>query len=343
MALIPASPEDAFKKNQGKPKPLPEDGLPDEKSVQERTPCMSFDVDGFKVACPLVTDNLTIANRLVMHKRPYRQGAKLDSTGTEPRQWDVELAFDNSIVEPGVAEINGNAALYPDVLKRFEWLAQKQATGDLIIPADGLVRAKLLSLRRVHDERTDHARVAVTFVEDNEDRIDDSSFRDPGVSGSLRGLTDNIQFVAESEGVWCADVVSLKEACAAIESMLRAPDEFVSSIEAQVRSARRAIQGVARAASERVRSLSVDSVTSPPRRIFGELARLGDVVGYASERAVKSEVETVWVVEPEETSVFAMAVKYRQSADRIEELNEFRIDDPFLVLPGRYRVGRVAS
>ncbi len=343
MALIPASPEDAFIKNQGKgnSKILPEDLDPEEKSVQEQYAPMSFEVEGFKVACPMVNDTLRGGNRIVAHKRPYRQGAKLDNTGAEPRQWEMDLVFDNSIQEPGVNEINQNTPLYPDVLQRFQWVAQLHPTGDLIVPADGLVRAKLVQFQRVHNDYIDQARVQAVFMEDNEDRIDATEFSIPGVSGSLKGLSEGVQFVAEAEGVWCADVMTLKESCAAIESMLRAPDEFVRSIEMQVRTARRAISSVMRAAIDRTRSLtSTETVLGPPRRIFGELAKLSDVVGYASERAVDAGSETAWVTETEETSVFAMAAKYKQPAAKIEELNEFRIDDPFLVLPGRYRVLR---
>lgn len=343
MAIIPrrtpASQEDAFIRSASTRKALPEDTHPPAPTIQSRYPVASFEVGGNRVAWPLATDQMAGGNRIVEHERPYREGAKLDNTGTKARRWVLQTLYNNTIDEPGVAEINGGAALYPDVLQRTIWLLTQRETGALIVPIDGKVRARPIEWQRVHViEEVDAAVLTITFVEDNEDRIDAASFSRPSVSGSLTKLAAGLQLFAESDGVWSADLLSIQELCAELEGLMRSPEEYADAIDAQVGSIRRSLSRLKRATEDRTRSLSVKSVfLAPPLRVLREISRVGDVVGFANEQKKKKDKPKAWVEVLEETTIWKLAAKLGQPADELLKINGERIEDPFLILPGWYR------
>lgn len=333
----PRSAEDAFIKN-NKPKRTANDGAI-ETSLQEKSPVVSFTAEGLKAAFPVIVDTASGGNRIVRHERPYRPGAKLDSTGSKERVWQLTAAFGTSadfFDEEEVLEANEGAPLYPDVMMRIVYLGTIQATGDLIVPIDGKVRARLESWSRTQpQDSTDYAEMILTFVEDNEDDVNARNFSKPSARGSASKVAANAQFVGEAEGMWNADSLELHELCAELEGLLKAPGEMGDAIVAKMRKIRRAMKSLVNTANE-----TRSSFFSPPIKILREMGRVGDVIGIAElEQSTSApRKKRVWYTVTEPISIFALAAKLRQPADVLQEINAGRIDDPLLLEPGEYRV-----
>jgi len=312
--------------------------------VQERFPVASFTVRGEWVIFPIEDDSLQGGNRIVEHARPYRDGAKLDDTGSQPRRWTLNAVFNNTIEEPGVPT---EPALYPDVMNRVIELFTQHETGDLFVPVDGKVRARAQAYQRTHSrEEVDTGRLVLTFVEDNEDNVDAASFSRPSVYGSALRLAEVTQFTAEQEGVWSGDLQDLLEFCAELEGLMRAPGEYTAAVAVQVRSAHRAIKSVLQTAQtvaqgrdeSQQQTNAILATYGVPVNTILQLQRLLDVTSYATSEKNGQMPRPVPFVVTQKTTIYGIAADVRQPVAALLEINEQRIDDPFAIEPGTYRV-----
>lgn len=308
-----------------------------EDTVQEKFAVCSFTVEGTRIAFAIISDEMQGGNRIVEHKRPYRQGAKLDSTGSEPDIFSFRAIFNNSIDEPGITQ---NPPLYPDVMQELIRIFKKQATGDLMSPIDGLKRVRAKSWKRVQPvEETDTAYLDLVFEEDNEDNVDAESFQQPGVQGSVIRLSELTVFSAEQAGLWNENLISVQELASELEGLIRFPGEYANAIVAQQRSLQTAIRSVIATARQEDASNRALLEDTPVRAIF-RLIRMVDVVSYAlSEKQVNLPQTVPWIVRTT-TNIAELARDVRQPQEVLLDLNAQRIDDPFNIDPGIYRVYR---
>lgn len=301
----------------------------DDPDIQSKFPIASFTVRGTRVAFAIELDELTGGNRLVRHKRPYRKGAKLDSTGAEEREWTCTAIFNNTIVEPG---LDPDVPQYPDLLQSVMDLFDAQETGDLVTPTDGKGRFRASKyVRSTGNDETDTARLKLTFIEDNEDAVDASAFSRPNVKGSLSRLADQAVFTAMSEGAWNGNLADLKEFCANLEGVINAPGETADSVVVQARAAQHAITDV-------LRTVQRQSSNDSPLQTINRLKQLLDVSAWSLEEHNLNPPRRIKYVVTSITTIWAIAADVKQNADDLLELNDGRIDDPFAVQPGTYRV-----
>jgi prophage DNA circulation protein len=297
--------------------------------IQSKLPIASFTVNGTRVAFSIEVDELEGGNRLVPHDRPYRPGTKIDSTGAMAWQWTATAIFNNTLDEPG---LDTNTPQYPDNLNALIDLFAEQATGDLVTPSDGNLRARAWKFKRkINPDETDTARVELVFLVDNEDNVDATAFSRPNVRGSLTALAQQTTFTAQSEGAWGANLADLKEFCSDLEGIINAPGEQIDSVVIQTRAAQNAIRGV-------VRTLQAQTGPDAPIQTINNLKRLLDIAAWSSEEHNQNPPRRVPYVVNAVTTIFAIASDVRQDPDDLMELNEGRIDDPFAVQPGTYRV-----
>ena len=257
----------------------------EEPRVFEQYPIASFTANGGTTYYFPVTDiEETGGNRLVKRERPYRKGAKLDSTGELANGWNVTCLFNNTLTESG---LNGNdLALYPHVLNKLVEAFKIQKTGDLVLPTTGGKRARCDTYRRkeMASER-DQATLVFTFIEDNEDDVDASSLGAPSVSANAIRVTEQTVFSMEEDGAWDTSVQDLKEAAAALEGLANSPDTMLQDLESEA--------DVAMAAADRVISI-FSQPNIPGRSIFSRNASSANSqkkIGETKELAGKVRLE----------------------------------------------------
>jgi len=313
-------------------------------NVQERFPVASFTVGSEWVDFPIEDDSLSGGNRIVEHARPYRDGAKLDDTGSQPRRWTLNAIFNNTIREPGIPE---DPALYPDVMNKVIEFFNRHETGDLSVPVDGKVRARAHSYQRSHSrDEVDTGRLVLTFIEDNEDNVDAASFSRPSVYGSAVRLAEITHFTAEQEGVWSGDLQDLLEFCAELEGLMRAPGEYTAAVALQVRSAHRAMRSVLQTAQtvaqgndeSQQQTNAILATYGVPVNTILQLQRMLDVTAYATSEKNGQMPRPIPYVVRQPTTIYGIAADVRQPVAALLEINEQRIEDPFAIEPGTYRV-----
>lgn len=305
----------------------------------EQYPVASWQVGSSPtIRFPLV-DSLgeTIGNRLVRQERPYRSGAKLDSTGAMPREFSCVALFNNSILEPG---LEGNARpLYPFMLRELMASFATQETGNLILPTVGLVRARADKCQRVEavTERNE-ARLSLTFVEDNEDALAQASLALPTVRSSIARQASQTVFSARREGTHDSylnglqrksqgGTLTLTEAAAEIEGLLQAPGRSLADLETQVRASRRALQRIVRAVER-----DHNDGANDPRgsEFFRNVNRMLDTEASAADEKFRSRPRVKsFVIDVAVTSIFEIAARLKQNAADLLDLNGERVADPF--------------
>jgi prophage DNA circulation protein len=295
--------------------------------VDSQYPIASFTIAGVRLTFAIEDDKTAGGNRLVQHKRPYRKGAKLDSTGKEPRVWTGTAIFNNSIKEPGL----GNAIQYPDNMNAVIAAFDAQETGDLVTPSDGQMRARAFTYERTKSrDEDDTGRLNLTYVEDNEDDVDATAFAKPNVRGSLIRLAEQTVFTAQQEGTWSSNIADLREFCANLEGLINAPGEAIDSVVVQARAAQHAMLSVLHTLHR--------TVDEAPVRTIAAVKALIDVSAWAPEEHLKEQPKRIPFYVTATTTIWAIAALVRQSPERLLEINEGRIDDPFAIQPGTYRV-----
>lgn len=274
----------------------------------------------------------TGGNRLVRHERPYRDGAKLDDTGSTARVFRLQAVFDNSIEEP---DIPTDPPLYPAVLNALLESFRKHETGDLVVPTRGKVRARAESYDRqeAFGER-DAARVTLTWVEDNEDTVDAASLGEPTVRASALRLSEQVTYTSESDGMEDENLNSLSDTASELQGLMAAPGETVETIEATTRRNRRAIQATIESGETLGRQ--VGGLFSSPKGSTGtrQLRKLQDRQAQAADERTRGKPRLVPYTVRNTISIFAVSVLLKQSAEALLEANAGRLPDPLQIQAG---------
>ena len=205
--------------------------------IFQQYPVAQWTADGGEpIAFPVVRIQESGGNRIVVRERPFRDGAKLDDTGTSPTEWSMTVLFENTLsessnAEPDLSAING-VPLYPDVLNALIESFRTHETGDLVVPTRGAVRARCQSYSRSENAtERDCATLEVTFLEDNEDNVDAQSFTAPSAAGSAGYIAAQTEFDEQSEGMFDLDIQDLNMAMAQLDGFVNAPGEYMQDLE----------------------------------------------------------------------------------------------------------------
>ena len=233
---------------------------------------------GVAYAFPVVSISEGGGNRLIRRERAYRRGCKLDDTGSKEPVWTIETVFENSIQEPDTEAINGDLALYPEVLNELLecFDLYHDEAGDLYVPTRGWIRARLQDYdRRESPEEQDCARLTMVFVADNEDKIDAGAFTQPSVSASAVRLAQETTFDQQSEGIWGDDSQSVQEFASSLESWANAPDDAEREMETKAAATRGSAQRVRKAFSKPVKRVTGTASSTPSKSAQMGTAKAG--------------------------------------------------------------------
>ncbi len=318
-----------------KPKDTPGQGR---QNVFERYPIASWQVGDSPVLCFPIDGELAqdIGNRLVRQERPYRPGAKIDSTGPLPDEFNLTAIFNNTVREPGL-ERNARA-LYPFVLRQIVESFRVQQTGTLTLPTVGSVRCRADKARRSENvAERDQAKLVLTFVQDNEESIAQTTFALPSARATVSKQAAQTVFSVERSGaVVDDDVFKLKTRATDIESLLLAPGRALADLESQARTLRFTLQRMRTTQQQFSEDLGGGDTEEPRGSEFHRnLIRLEDTLARASDEkfASRPRIKT-FVVDVPHTSLYEIAARFKQDAADLLDLNGERVPDPFWLEQG---------
>lgn len=313
--------------------------MADDVDIFSQYPVAKWQVgDADPIRFPVLGITETGGNRIIAHERPFRDGAKLDDTGSTARSWTFTAHFSNRIEEPGIEE--NPLPLYPGMLRLLIESFDKHETGDLTLPTVGTVRCRAKDYTRKEDpEATDVGLLDLCFVQDNEDALDRALLSPPTVRATIVKLAEQATGSLQRDGVWGEDLrpnerevqvsdasssatSSLTEIAGDIEGLLLAPGRATADLESTVRAHRRAVARIITAAS------GEDS------RRGGEAERLLSIMldreaAAAAERTASRPRTRPFVIDVERTSIYEVSARLHQDAEELLDLNAARIDDPF--------------
>lgn len=285
-------------------------------------PSASWTVAGTTYVFPVEGVSETGGNRLVNRERPYRDGAKVDDVGASPVCWSLSCKFSNTVQEGN----SDGAPLYPTVLNNILRSFAKHETGDLVVPTIGKVRARAKSYSRDEkNEERDCAVVKLEFVQDNEDRVDASSFTLPTVRASAKTLAAAATFSAESDGSFDATLADLNTFADQLEAIATYPSDTLQDIDSQAGIVVGAVSRVLNAFTSKsnnpktkARAMMSDPDSSITQR---RLVALQDTAGRARAELRASEPPFVRAIFEVPLTIFDVAAMIGQDAGKLIALN----------------------
>ena len=288
--------------------------------VHANYPVASWKVGDLLLRFPVVEIHEAGGNRIVQRERPYRDGAKLDDTGSKAKIWHLKVLFENSIEEEGL--VNEIGFLYPDVLNQMIISFDIHETGDLVVPTIGKQRVRAEAYSRVESvDPADAAMVEFTFVEDNEDKVDFRSISAPTVSANAVRQSEATEFDLTSASSADQSVVRLSRAMSNLETLANSPTTLLSEItdEAfEVQEAARRARQIFSLPGERARN---GLRFARGNRSERQIARSVDMAMRATNDAREGRPEIIRLVVGRPTSLMAIAGVLQQSFEDLLQIN----------------------
>jgi hypothetical protein len=200
-------------------------------SIWSKFPAASWEVEGKKITFPAEQIEENGGNRLAKHKRMYRDGARLDDTGGEPKEWSFVIPFFNS--EDHEAAVDG-LAQYPDNADALCDSFDKHECGTLTTPTRGPRRCRAATYRRVDklDEK-DSCVIVATWLEDSEDDERAQTYSGPSAKSQLYQAVEQMSDAASDLGAWNDDLSSLQDFASDLVGMAEAPGQWVDDMDAK--------------------------------------------------------------------------------------------------------------
>lgn len=301
---------------------LGESGDDDGDDIFARYPPARFTVAGQSYAWPVLRISESGGNRIIERERPYRDGAKLDDTGSKAKRWTMECVFNNSLEVPGLSALNNGVALYPDVLNDLIFAFDTHQTGDLVVPTVGTQRARAESYSRTEsmDDRN-QAIVTLVFCEDNEDNVDFRSISAPTGGSNATRLAETTEFDTQSFGSWSEGLLAVQEGLLELEDFVNAPGNAAQDIE----SAALRVEGSARRATRTFseagrpgRNLFLDPANSRGPR---KLTQAEDMAARERANARRGRPAQTTVVFRDSQSIFSIAAALEQDPGDLLGIN----------------------
>lgn len=278
--------------------------------------------NGDKVGFPVQKITQDGANRVIERERPYRQGAKLDNTGSKAITWTFECIFHNSIDEPGLDAFNRQENLYPGVLNTLIEIFDFGLTGDLVVPTIGKVRAKALDYRRVEDVNLfDGATMMLVFKEDNEDNVNARTITAPTINAQGNRMSQKTTFDAESIAISGNGLASLRTAASQLQTAINAPGDTLDDVRTQANTVRHSVDQVDNAftqSNQEGRDLLTDPTSTDTVRA---LADLKDTAMRSTNQPRRGRPVLITVVAIRETTLQDVATAFSQNYSDLLSVN----------------------
>ena len=284
----------------------------DIETVFEEFPIATWEIgNAGKMAFPVVNISEVGGNRIIRRERPYRDGEKLDDTGSRAKVWVLTAVFENTIDEKGL-EINSDA-LYPTILDNIIDSFDNHETGDLVVPTRGKVRARAESYDRNDDAaQRDSAVVRFTFIQDNEDNVNAASFSAPTANANARRLGETTTFDAQFDEMWSQNLRNIERSSQKIESVATKPGEVSNDVEDSANVVESSAVTTERSFSKpgKVgRNKLLDPESSKTQR---KLVMNRDLAARAKHESRKGRPKIITVVASKDQSLFSIAAFYEQ-------------------------------
>lgn len=166
------------------------------------------------------------SNRNPRRTRPFRTGAKLDHTGSNPDEITLDCFFGSDVTE--VDTFNE----WPNDLERFKTALKTGRTGTLNLPWKRGLRVKCDEgdITTSASEHRGNATVRVKFCEDNEDNLDRAAVELVSVRSTMQSAVEAAQFDAESEGMDLLAIEDVTQLAADVVGLLNAPGDFAAAL-----------------------------------------------------------------------------------------------------------------
>jgi len=248
----------------------------EEDSIFAKLPVASWTVGGTTYTFSVKRIEAAGGNRLVPHRRLYRDGARFDDTGGDATVHDWTIVFWNGNTEEGVT-MDG----YPDEANKFQAGLNVHEVGDLVVPTIGKRRCRSGRWRRVEDraEALDYCVFQVQWSEDNEDDAKQAEFTAPSASSVTAEQAEELSDTVDTSGPSLGDTLSdIRQAGDDIESLVSAPGEFASDASGAVESIANSIDQVnettsnaAANYSEEIAKLFTDPASTRPALAMAKL------------------------------------------------------------------------
>ena len=288
-----------------------------------------------RIAFPVISIREGGGNRIVERERPYRDGSKLDDIGSKAKRWTIEAKFENSIQEPGINSVNGDVPLYPDVINNLidSFDLYHDEAGDLAVPTRGWVRARLETYDRNEDpDEQDCASLSMTFVEDNEDRVDARSFTAPSVAANAKRLSEVTTFSAQTDGMWDQNMQSLEGFASDLEALANAPGDMAVDLDQTAGSTIGSVNRVGRAFSDPSRDgrnvLNDPEASSTQRK----LEQTKEIAGRSKIDSRRGRPPLQTLVFERAQSLVSIAAIYEQPFEDLLDVNP-NLPDPLYIPP----------
>jgi len=280
-----------------------------------------------KIVFPVQSVRPSGGLRLQKRERPYRPGAKLDTTGPQARTYSVVIPIENSIDEPGISQ-----PIYPETLDTLIDALESDDTGDLILPMRGTIRAKCETWDfEESPENQDAAILNVTWVEDNEDDVDQQAFESKTANANARRLAEVTEFDEQREGVWDGSIAQLNEFVSEIEGIANMPGQTAQDIITRLRIIRRQARRLETVFSDEAQDSRALLLEPDRHTVIRKLREIQDLAGRQEAESLKGRPRTVEYVVNRDRSLQSIANELGQSYEDLVELNQWRIEDPLLV------------
>lgn len=285
-----------------------------------RYPVMRWTVGSFRIAFPVERVREAGGNRIIERERPYRDGAKLDDTGSKARRWTADVCFNNQIVEQGLEE-NG-LALYPDALNELIRSFDVHETGDLVVPTVGRQRCKAETYDRIETyEERDSAKLCFTWVEDNEDSVDFRQLQAPSAGANATQVALQTVFSAQTEEVWYPSLATFRTFMSQLETAANTPFVVANDVKIAANTIANASLRTARA-FQRLGTPGRDQLARPGgNRTERKLVAGQDSAQRTAGEALHGQPRVISIVLTRDSSLFAVAAITRQPLGVLLELN----------------------
>jgi len=266
-------------------------------------PMLSLDIDG--------------SLRMPRRARPYRDGAKLDSTGTEPEEFKVEAIFHANVTEPG----DSGPPMWPDRLNQLIAQFKLGYTGTLHLPWMRNIRCKAerWSRRANSESHRGGETLSVTFVEDNEENLEDS-VEYSTVRATAQQQVLELVVDAEAIAVWDGTFEDLTQFAADLEGVLNAPGEFLEDVIHKAKRVANACRRIMAAIATKVpgRDQGEDPASA---RVMARLLALADAAAQAQAEAEAQLPATIEVRYQTDRDIYDIATERGQSARDLIAIN----------------------
>lgn len=286
----------------------------------ESQPVCTFQADGGAVI-PLVLFRLREDGeyRVIERERPFRPGAKLDTTGKKKVIYSLETGWWDGNEEPGVPQ-TGYLAFLNTLIASFDG----QTAGTLKLPFRSPLRVRCKSYSRAEamDERAFSA-VSLVFWTDNEDSVTAASFTKaaPAVAAPL--IFVDFEDAAAIAGLVSNDVVSLRGLLSSLTTALAVGLDVAlagGAVVNTVASIEEAFTNQTTVVGPTYERILTDPEAWYPARLLRRLAAQAYAAVLLPASTAPADVTTVITLK-QDASLFDVAARYHQDVSKLMGLN----------------------